>query len=497
MLLSMHARTLPRDRITQSPPSTLALAPAHPRAALPTWLPAWLVLGTLAAGLAGCGPDDDQPGPDITDALAAMDEIIAFEELTVSGSEARIFTITFAQPVDHDDPDGASFGQYITLFHHDSDAPMVLASTGYHNYLGGLLSEPAILLTANQITVEHRYFGVSRPEPVDWSHLNIEQAAADHHRIVEAFAPLYRGAWLSTGASKGGMTSVFHRRYYPDDVDATIAYVAPISFDVADSRYERFFDDVGPDACRQQVRDLQREALLRRERLMPLASDYATDAGLSFRRMGGIDRALETGVVELEWGFWQYLGNDFCGNLPDSTADDTTIFGFVTSLDALDAMSDQSIQTYEPYYYQSFTELGYPSVPTAHIADLLQFDYNDGVSALAPQGAVTTFVPAAMQDIADWLASEGERMMFVYGEDDPWTGGAFELGSARDSYLFTAPDGNHGSKIADLRVEDADLARLALEQWTGVVPLPASALPVPRRAQRVDREGVLQPPPLH
>lgn len=494
MLLSMQARTLPRDRITQPHPSTLP--PDHPRAALATCLPAWLVLGTLAAGLAGCSLGDETSVPSIADALAAMDEIIEFEDLTGPGSAARVYRITFAQPVDHNDPDGPSFGQYLSLTHFDADAPMILASTGYHNYLGGSTSEPAHLLGANQITVEHRYFGVSRPEPVDWSHLNIEQAAADHHRIVEAFAPLYQGAWLSTGASKGGMTSVFHRRYYPDDVDATIAYVAPISFDVADPRYERFFDEVGPDTCRQQVRELQRELLLRRERLLPLARDYADDADLSFERMGGIERALETGVVELEWGFWQYLGADSCANLPDSTADDTIILNFFHTLQSLDAMSDQSIQAYEPYYYQSFTELGYPSIPTAHLADLLQFDYVDDVGALAPQGAVTTFAPAAMQDIADWLASEGERMIFIYGENDPWSGGAFELGNARDSYLFTAPGGNHGSKIADLRTEDADLALQALEQWTGVVPRPASVLPAPRRAQRVDREGVLQPPPV-
>ena len=41
------------------------------------------------------------------------------------------------------------------------------------------------------------------------------------------------------------MTSVYHRRFYPDDVDATVAYVAPISFGAPDDRYIDFLANVG------------------------------------------------------------------------------------------------------------------------------------------------------------------------------------------------------------------------------------------------------------
>ena len=67
----------------------------------------------------------------------------------------------------------------------------------------------------------------SAPASMDWSKLDIWQAATDHHRLVTALKPLYPARWISTGASKGGMASVYHRRFYPADVTATIAYVAP------------------------------------------------------------------------------------------------------------------------------------------------------------------------------------------------------------------------------------------------------------------------------
>ena len=57
---------------------------------------------------------------------------------------------------------------------------------------------------ANQISIEHRFFGESRPEPADWSKCMIEQMAADQHAIIAALRTVYDGACLTTGGSKGG-----------------------------------------------------------------------------------------------------------------------------------------------------------------------------------------------------------------------------------------------------------------------------------------------------
>src|SRR4029453_18614710 len=90
---------------------------------------------------------------------------------------------------------------------------------------------------ANQPPPGHRYFEPSRPDQTDWSFDSIRQSATDEHRIIEQLKSIYTARWLTTGHSKGGMTAVYHRRFFPDDVDATVAYVAPISFSRADDRY--------------------------------------------------------------------------------------------------------------------------------------------------------------------------------------------------------------------------------------------------------------------
>jgi hypothetical protein len=47
--------------------------------------------------------------------------------------------------------------------------------------------------------------------------------------MVTALRWAFPGKWINAGESKGGVTSVLHRRFYPCDVEATVAYVAPIS----------------------------------------------------------------------------------------------------------------------------------------------------------------------------------------------------------------------------------------------------------------------------
>ena len=422
----------------------------------------------LAAAIAlsfalACGGDDDGGGDNLADALGEIPGLTFVEEEVEP--PYRFFWMEYEQPVDHGDPDGATFRQRLTLVHLDAGAPTVLHTTGYHLVGGPFLSELAYLIDANQVHVEQRFFGPSRPEPADWSLLDIEQAAADHHRIIEALAPLYGGAWVSTGASKGGMTSIYHRRFYPDDVDGTVAYVAPISFGAPDERYLPFFDTVGEDTCREAIRAYQREMLVRREEMLIRMEAYADGEGITYERMGGIAGAFEDSVIEFQWGFWQYQGADSCVAVPSTTATDDELWSFYMDSDALFFFGDGDVLAYEPYYYQADTQLGYPDIPTDHLADLLVTQ--DEPRDFLPAGVEATYDPDAMVDIDAWVKAEGAELIFVYGEWDPWTAGRFELGDATDSASYLVPAGTHGATILDLA--DGDQAEIAdaLERWTG------------------------------
>ncbi|MEI6123951.1 MAG: S28 family serine protease [Bacteroidota bacterium] len=153
------------------------------------------------------------------------------------------YQINLKQWLDASDTAAGWFLQRVFVSHLGFDAPTVLLTEGYtgdyatyENYT----EELASLFHTNQIFVEHRYFGKSVPNNRNWNYLTSKNAAADHHHVTQLFKTIYTHKWIATGISKGGQTALIYRTLYPNDVDITVCYVAPLCFGVEDGRHEPF-----------------------------------------------------------------------------------------------------------------------------------------------------------------------------------------------------------------------------------------------------------------
>ncbi len=277
-----------------------------------------------AAGAASSKADDD--------ILAKLKAIpgMTVQEKTSDLTGYRWFWLNYKQPVDHRDPSKGWFEQRVLLEHKSADRPMVEYTSGYNTPETMFLSEPTGLVDGNQISVEYRYFTPSRPEPAKWTKDNIWQAATDEHRIVQALKTIYHGKWINTGASKGGMTATYHKRFYPNDVDGTVAYVAPNDVNNnEDSAYDKFFKKVGTDPqCRTDLESLQREMLKRRGEMEAKMTADATAAGDTWTIIKTVDRAFENSVMDFEWAFWQYHLQAECKDIPKTTASTDDIYAY-------------------------------------------------------------------------------------------------------------------------------------------------------------------------
>ncbi|HEY4176884.1 MAG TPA: S28 family serine protease [Kofleriaceae bacterium] len=428
-------------------------------------------LGLLAAcgdNTPGGQGDDAGPGDD-TGNKAFAEQLAALPGVTVTDKGPRddfeYYVLQFAEPVDHDDPGSGTFPMEVSLIHRDETKPLVVFTTGYSDYWLSSPWELTEYLGGDQISIEHRFFGTSKPATIDWSKLTIAQMAADEHDIVTKLKTIYTAPMIATGPSKGGMTPVFYRRFYPDDVAGTVPYVAPISYGAPDARYTSWFDTVGPSAaCRQRIRDLAVEMI--HNRRAALETRATAQPGHTYTRIA-LGPAVESAIIDFEWSFWQYKPSSRCTNLPDpATATDDTLFSLLDDVSAPSDSDDTQVEFFEAYYYQSDYQLGYPGNTTSYLDPYLMYgdaDYAGIVSAVPTYDG-----GAAMQDIDTWLKTEGSKFAFIYGSNDPWTAGKFDLGSATDATLSIAPNNNHNSKIVDL--EDADRAKVLdqISAWTGV-----------------------------
>ncbi|WP_326952016.1 S28 family serine protease [Amycolatopsis sp. NBC_01286] len=391
----------------------------------------------------------------------------------------RFFELTFTQPADHRHPGAGTFQQRFTLLHRDFAAPTVAFTSGYNVSTAPNRSEPTQIVNGNQLSMEYRYFTPSRPQPENWAQqLTIWQAAADEHSAVQAFKAIYPGKWLATGGSKGGMTATYFRRFFPDDVDGTVPYVAPN--DVIDpiDVYNKFLSRVGNDpGCRDALKAIQRDALKRRDELGAIAAVDAAKRGLTFSIVGSADKSLEISVIDSYFAFWQYQTQADCATVPKPGAPAADVYAWYERVESLNTYSDQDLSPYIPYYYQAAVQLGAPEAYDSYLRDLLRYPGADQPKTFVPSSVrLPRFDYLAMPDVDFWVKSRGTRLLFVYGSNDPWGAEPFELGfGSRDSYRYYVPGGNHGSRIAQLPAADAAAATATVRRWAGLPPA-ASAL---------------------
>jgi hypothetical protein len=409
----------------------------------------------IVIGVLGCAPVE----------MSLEGRLSALPDATVTPIDAEepfveAYDLRLVQPLDHYDPEAGSFSQRILVEHRGYDRLVVLVTEGYT--LGdNQVAELAEMLGANQVRVEHRYVGDSAPEKMDWRYLNIAQASGDYHRIVGLMREIYPGPWLSTGWSKGGQTALIYRSHYPDDVVATVAYDAPLPLALEDPRIDAHFVKVGTVECRQRIERFQRTTLERKAALLSLFGWYAKGKGWDFSL--GVDRVFDYTVLEFPFSFWQYSEAD-CEALPGPEADDEAVLEKLVEIADAGWFSDASLDS--PSFHQFCTELGFYGYDEEPFADLL-VDEDYPLCVYAPDWSPEDYDPEAMYELDQWLRTEADRVMSIYGGVDPWSAPAIPVGE-RDQVQLWKGDGNHFTFIRTLNEADQAAAREALARWLDV-----------------------------
>jgi len=435
-----------------------------------------LTLSFFLIFTAACQKDksDDFDSLDILGKIKTL-EGVTVTEISPQNVYSREFQIDITQPVDHNNPNGAKFTQRAYLSHVDETKPMVFAPNGYQSTAKSS-QEIAGILQTNCLHVSHRYFLDSRPNPTNWKYLTIEQAAADHHSIVTLFKKIYKGKWISSGASKSGLTALFHRRYYPTDVDATIAYVAPFTFGVKDARYPTYLRNLGGGDCFPKLQGIQLYVLKHRTEFLNLVNAQIEASGNAYSM--NRELILELNIMDYPFAFWQYFSFT-CASIPDTaTSTAAQIFSHYTGIVPISSFSDNNIAYYEPYTYQAVTELGAPAYQTDYlIGNLSKVDPNatgnPNYELVAPQGITYSFNSTTLLDIYSWLQNHGDKIVYIYGKNDPWSAGAIELNGAADAVYIMQEGANHTVKITQL--DNPSLVYSALERWLGIQIAPSKA----------------------
>lgn len=392
--------------------------------------------------------------------LASLDGI-EYEKTSADSIFPETYTLFIHQYINHENPKAGEFTQKLYLTHINDSLPTVMVTEGY-GARGNYLSEPARIMGANQIIVEHRYFGESAPDSLNWAQLTTANAAADHHHIFETFSPFYQNHWISTGISKGGQTSIFYKYYYPEDMHISMPYVAPLNLEQEDVRINWFLRHVGSPEENAIILNYQRLMLQNFDSIFPI---FKAVADKNMQEFAINDTAAyEFMVLEFPFSYFQW-GSFSLDSIPRNMLSAKKMMKPMMNLGLISFYFESTLGELMPFMVQAYRELGYYDYDLDSLQGYLRKVENASNIAFVPEELRFDYDAEIMNKVYDFIHNEGNQMIFVYGELDPWSSTSVNPDSRTDAIKLVLPGGSHSTRIRHFSKEQQKMIKEQLEKW--------------------------------
>lgn len=242
---------------------------------------------------------------------------------------------------------------------------------------------------------------------------------------------------------------MFYRSYFPNDVDISVPYVAPLNKSVEDGRHEIFLQDkVSTKENRRKVLNFQLLLFKRKQTLLPMLENFCVQKKYTFKVP--LNEIFDFAVFEYAFAFWQW-GEDV-NKIPSEDADDTTVFNYWIRKCDPDYFSIQN--PYLSFDVQAARELGYYGYYTKPFKKYLSIKTAKGYlkRLMLPDSlANVNFTPILYNHTTEFLKANDPKMVYIYGDIDPWGASGIYgmpwLKGKKNLHVFMCPKGSHKTRI--------------------------------------------------
>lgn len=366
--------------------------------------------------------------------------------------------------------DAGTFEQRVIVCHAGYDRPTLVVTEGYwadYAIRPNYQEELSRLFDTNIVVVEYRYFGESVPEPCDWRYLTVANSLCDLHHTVEMLKTVYGGKWISTGISKGGQTTMFYRSYYPDDVDISVPYVAPLNKSVEDGRHEPFLSrEVGTPAERKIISDYMMRLVRDRDVFLPMFRSFVEEKNYTFTVP--VEEVFDLCVAEIRYAIWQW-GTPL-SSIPGPDATDEEAFRYFIGINDPDYFSEQS-----PYYafdVMAAKELGYYGYDIKPFRPYMSVrntgDYLRRVMLRGDESQLK-FDKTLYRHVVRYLRKNDPKMIYIYGGIDPWSASGvctwLDTSKKENLKVYVREGGSHGTRISSFGEAESKAITDQIRKW--------------------------------
>lgn len=434
----------------------------------------WMLL-VIALSIASCTDNSDNPV-----VYTTLEEALAntrlFSDIQENPDKSAMdkkkkgelgylsqYSMFIEQPIDHNQPDGDTFQQRVSILFRGFDRPTILVTEGYFWSGFGDGEDFGINLNANMVHVEHRNFGESfNQDRGKWEYETIAQASADLHAVYQTLKPIFKGKWMSMGTSKSGETSMDYAYYYPNDMDLAAAFCSPFNVSLDDKRFgDYLFNEANTEEVRNLVKKHIRTALengedglykvcceqLKQQFPLPSFSEYVYN------------------VFDNFFTIFQYtIPSQHVAAIEDMTKSTES---FTASI--CNNISQNRGMKFYTYYVDCAKEQGFPNPGYDYFDDLLQgtsFKVEDIWKAYLTeedQGLEKQYDNSVRRDMLDnFFMNSPIPLLFFYSQCDPWSATQpAKLGP--NAKMIINPVGIHSPKINDPAYCPADVKQEVMD----------------------------------
>lgn len=203
--------------------------------------------------------------------------------------------------------------------------------------------------------------------------------------------------------------------------------------------------------------------LKRKAALLPLFEKYCTEQEYKFR--APIEEIYDYSVLEYSFALWQW--GTPVGSIPLPTATDAELIAHLL------AISDPSYFTTDStnasFFVQAARELGYYGYDTRPFKKYLSIKSGKGYLhrlMLPEELKDMPFDKTLSRKIKGFLQKNDPKMIFIYGENDPWTAaGVTWLKEKKNIHVFIQPGGSHLARISTLPEKEKEEVMKLLNEW--------------------------------
>ena len=396
-----------------------------------------------------------------------------------SSAFKEYYKVNIPMLIDHNDLSKGTYLNRILVGFNDKSSAVVMESGPYGFYpfqeKVTYKTELTELLNANQIIVEHRYFGKSIPDSTSFHYLTYKQVSDDFHYIRKTLNAIFPDKWLATGHSKGGDAVFAYKYYYPEDVDATVAYGISTTLEAEDSRFQNFIIEKRKTEDGRKIFQDQLYLLKNKKRLLPAFVNFNNQVQKLLNiNYGAYDAETmyDYSVLDFEVLFWQSYGNYEIFKKQLESNNKELLENGITPDPSLKTLQDKLVyfldlssldKRYRAHYYQAFTEGGYYGYDEKPFLKYLK-NKKYPLSIFAAQK--TVFDPAFRVAQQEWAATKMEHFMLVIADTDPWgICCPIQFPADKDNHKLILKNSDHSAHLKDFDEVTRIAAIQKLKSW--------------------------------